>query len=124
MTRQWELERLSEPRQFPHPVNRLTLTDMHGGRRRTVWSHLQRGSEGWSVHVVGANESNTASSSPSPFTQMADVADGAEDEKVLPRRVRTFTRANSLPRICFDETTGRMTMAGMCEPTITVLDYA
>jgi len=114
---------------FPYPVDRLSLTDMHGGARRSVWVHWERGVDGWPLHVMAGQSSGEdnewRSDRPSTLefrslTSSDHRLEGCE----FGRLVETCTRSVSMPRICFDEGTGRLILAGMAAPSLALCDFA
>ncbi|KAG8989894.1 hypothetical protein FRB90_002025 [Tulasnella sp. 427] len=142
---------------FPYSVERLSMTEMYGGRRRSVWVHWRRGFEDWPLHVLGTHyepvgddqepslraktgvisspDSCGYSSSPSNggavgfgFTPLAAVtstaAPGANYQTSLSHVLWSCTRAVAMPRVTFDEATGRMCVAGLNCQAITICEYA
>jgi len=140
--------------EFPYPVERLTLTEMHGGGRRCIWVHWRRGFEDWPVHVLGSHRDSTPTedveeeedhgknaetgacslaglitASGFNFRSLAAVNSEAPStpptaETALATQVWTCTRSVSMPRICFDEAGGRVFVAGTNAAVIAICDYA
>lgn len=144
---------------FPYSVERLSMTEMYGGRRRSVWVHWRRGFEDWPLHILGTHyepagdekerltsgETGVGSRLPSSglgtssssngggavgfgFTPLADVdsasAPVSNTQNSLSQVLWNCTRAVAMPRVTFDEATGRMCVAGLNSQAITICEYA
>lgn len=114
---------------FPYPVDRLSLTDMHGGAKRSVWVHWERGVDGWPLHVMAGDSSieggERSLERPSTLElRSLTSSDHRREGCDFSRLVETCTRSVSMPRICFDEGTGRLILAGMAAPSIALCDFA
>lgn len=141
---------------FPYPVERLSMTEMYGGRRRSIWVHWRRGFEDWPLHVLGTHyeptgvnqepmlsketgvgsipdrcclgTSNDGSAVGFGFTPLAAVgstsAPSSNSQASLSQVLWNCTRAVAMPRVTFDEATGRMCVAGLNSQAITICEYA
>ncbi|KAG8847036.1 hypothetical protein FRB96_001686 [Tulasnella sp. 330] len=131
---QSESDSVSKPTPFPYPVDRLSLTDMRWGAKRSVWVHWERGVDGWPLRVLGGDASSTKSFPNSldgvrqirPNIEFRDLMKSETVDGVsgLPELVEMCTRSVSMPKICFDEARGRLVMAGPASPSLVLCDFA
>ncbi|KAG8921708.1 hypothetical protein FRC00_008323 [Tulasnella sp. 408] len=151
----WDLVEVGRE-SFPYPVERLSMTEMYGGRRRSVWVHWRRGFEDWPLHILGthyeptgANQepiiseetgvgsipdrgglgtTNDGGAAGFGFAPLATVGSAAapssNSQASLSQVVWNCTRAVAMPRVTFDEATGRMCVAGLSSQAITICEYA
>ncbi|KAG8910193.1 hypothetical protein FRC01_006472 [Tulasnella sp. 417] len=151
----WDLVEVGRE-SFPYPVERLSMTEMYGGRRRSVWVHWRRGFEDWPLHVLGTHyeptggkqepiipketgvgsrpdrcglgTSNDGSAVEFGFTPLATVGSASapfsNSQASLSQVLWNCTRAVAMPRVTFDEATGRMCVAGLNSQAITICEYA
>ncbi|KAG8882119.1 hypothetical protein FRB97_008685 [Tulasnella sp. 331] len=123
-----------EPTPFPYPVDRLSLTEMQLGTKRSVWVHWERGVDGWPLRILGGNARIIESSlngqdslrpaQPSIEFRELTAPDMLNGESKLSELVEMCTRSVSMPKICFDEGMGRLVMAGLASPSLVLCDFA
>ncbi|KAG9034983.1 hypothetical protein FRB95_012273 [Tulasnella sp. JGI-2019a] len=116
---------------FPYPVDRLSLTDMHWGTKRSVWVHWERGVDGWPLRVLGSNGFNILSGEAPPNVSPPRIefrsltsSETVDGESELSELVEMCTRSVSMPKICFDEGIGRLVMAGLASPSLVLCEFA
>jgi len=115
---------------FPHPVERLSVTEMSGGWKRAVWTHWRRGFEDWPVNLVGSSNNPVLEGGlVAELPAFRNLSIRGTSGSIVSPDVHTYIRNctsdyGSLPRVCFDEGSGRMIVAGFCIPTLAVFDYA
>ncbi|KAG8906029.1 hypothetical protein FRB99_007761 [Tulasnella sp. 403] len=116
---EWTLSR-SSTHSYPHPVDRLSLTDMHGGPQRAIWVHWHRGYQGWPISL-SASQHHTASLD---FRFLDTLSSDQPSPDSLAAHVWKCTRSVSMPRVSFDQGSGTLYIAGISSPSLVICDYA
>ncbi len=112
---------------FPAPVDKLSLTELVGGTRRPVWIHWRRGADDWPTLMFSSNlrASEAVGDEDIAFTALGSIgsASPTQGPATLEACLWDATRSVSVPRVAFDECTGRMIVAGSTASAMTICDY-